>query len=323
MEVFDRFAPYIQDFIYREGWEELREIQVAACEIIFNTDHNVLLATGTASGKTEAAFLPALTQLYEKPSSSVGILYISPLKALINDQFCRLDSLLKEGDIPVYKWHGEVLQSLKNKLIKNPQGILQITPESLESLLINKQNLCMRLFKDLRFVIIDEVHYFMGSPRGIQLLCQLERLQRLTGVFPRRIGLSATLGDHHIAEKWLSSGTNRSCTTPKVSPPKRKIAVAMELFAENQDETNEILTSGKKEFFEYLYQHTLNKKSIIFTNSRSMLEFTIANIRQIAEKNHSKDVYRVHHGNISAILREETEQEMKNSNEPIDRKSVV
>lgn len=240
MDVFDRLEPYIQDFIYREHWVELREVQVAACDIIFNSDRNLLLATGTASGKTEAAFLPALTRLYEEPSSSVGILYISPLKALINDQFYRLNYLLKEGDVPVCKWHGDVSQSLKNRLLKNPQGVLQITPESLESLLINKHNFCMDLFKDLRFIIIDEVHYFMGNSRGIQLLCQLERIQRLTGVIPRRIGLSATLGDYRIAEEWLNSGTNRNCTTPVVNAPKRKIGIAMELFVANRDETDDL-----------------------------------------------------------------------------------
>lgn len=317
MDVFDRLAPYIQDFIYREHWVELREVQVAACDIIFNSDRNLLLATGTASGKTEAAFLPALTRLYEEPSSSVGILYISPLKALINDQFYRLNYLLKEGDVPVCKWHGDVSQSLKNRLLKNPQGVLQITPESLESLLINKHNFCMDLFKDLRFIIIDEVHYFMGNSRGIQLLCQLERIQRLTGVIPRRIGLSATLGDYCIAEEWLNSGTNRNCTTPVVNAPKRKIGIAMELFVANRDETDDLSDCEDRELFKYLYKHTLNKKSIIFANARSTVEFTIANIKKIAELNHSKDVYQVNHGNIAAILREETEKEMKNSDEPI------
>ena len=317
MNVFDRLAPYIQDFIYRERWDELREVQVAACDIIFNTDNNLLLATGTASGKTEAAFLPTLTILYEEPSSSVGILYISPLKALINDQFYRLDYLLRDGNVPVCKWHGDASQSAKNSLLKNPQGILQITPESLESLLINKHNLCIKIFKDLRFVIIDEVHYFMDSPRGIQLLCQLERIQRLTNIIPRRIGLSATLGDYNIAEKWLNSGTDRMCKTPIVNSGKRKIGIAMDRFVKKQDETNDTLDSGEREHFEYLYKHTLNKKSIIFANARSSVEFTIANIKKIAEENHTRDVYRVHHGNISAILREETEKEMKISDEAI------
>ena len=133
MEVFYRLAPFIQDFIYQNRWDELRGIQVAACEVIFDSDDNLLLSSGTASGKTEAAFLPVLTELHDNPSKSVGVMYISPLKALINDQFKRLELLLLDSHIPVCKWHGDASQSKKDDLIKNPKGILQITPESLES----------------------------------------------------------------------------------------------------------------------------------------------------------------------------------------------
>ncbi|MHB8962883.1 MAG: DEAD/DEAH box helicase, partial [Saccharofermentanales bacterium] len=107
MDVFNRLAPFIQDFIYQSKWEELRGIQVAAAEVIFDSDDNLLLSSGTASGKTEAAFLPVLTELYQKPSRSVGVMYISPLKALINDQFKRLEQLLIDSNIPVCKWHGD------------------------------------------------------------------------------------------------------------------------------------------------------------------------------------------------------------------------
>ena len=162
MDVFNRLAPFIQDFIYQNKWEELRGNQVAACEVIFDSDDNLLLSSGTASGKTEAAFLPVLTELYNKPSSSVGVIYISPLKALINDQFNRLEQMLLDSNIPVTKWHGDASQTQKNKLIKKPEGLLQITPESLESLITNKRGACLSMFSDLRFVIIDEVHYFMG-----------------------------------------------------------------------------------------------------------------------------------------------------------------
>ena len=155
MDVFSRLAPFIQDFIYYNKWEELRGIQAAACEAIFGGTDNLLLSSGTASGKTEAAFLPVLTELYNKPSRSVGVLYISPLKALINDQFKRLELLLLDSNIPVCKWHGDASQTKKNELVKNPEGILQITPESLESLLTSKRGACLRMFSDLRFIIID------------------------------------------------------------------------------------------------------------------------------------------------------------------------
>ena len=107
MSAFDRYAPFVQDYIYRNHWENLRAIQVAAADAIFNTDDNVLLTASTASGKTEAAFFPIITLFSENPPSSVGCIYIGPLKALINDQFTRLTDLCEEADIPVWHWHGE------------------------------------------------------------------------------------------------------------------------------------------------------------------------------------------------------------------------
>ncbi len=331
MDIFGRLAPFIQEFIYRNGWEELRPNQVAACEVIFDSDDNLLLSSGTASGKTEAAFLPVLTELYHHLSASVGVLYISPLKALINDQFKRLEQLLLDSNIPVTKWHGDASEVKKNRLIKHPEGILQITPESLESLLTNKRGACLSLFSDLRFVIIDEVHSFMRDVRGIQLLCVLERLKKLTGVNPRRIGLSATLGELSPAEAWLNTGTGRKCSSPVAQEGKKRIRLYVERFLnpaddyakfkENRENTEYGSGSGTgigdRACYEYLFRETLDKKTIIFTNSREETEFVMANLRQIALKKKAPDVYRVHHGNVSALLRENTEDEMKSENEKI------
>ena len=128
MGAFQRYAPFVQDYIYRNNWESLRAIQVAAADAIFNTDENLLLTASTASGKTEAAFFPIITLFSENPPASVGAIYIGPLKALINDQFLRLNELCAEADIPVWHWHGDVAQSHKARLMKHPSGILQITP---------------------------------------------------------------------------------------------------------------------------------------------------------------------------------------------------
>ncbi|MCL2499718.1 MAG: DEAD/DEAH box helicase [Defluviitaleaceae bacterium] len=325
MDTFSRLSPFIQEFIYRNEWTELRGIQIAACGIIFDTDDNLLLSSGTASGKTEAAFLPILTQIYEDPPKSVGVLYISPLKALINDQFKRLDQLLLDSNIPVTKWHGDANQDKKNYLVKNPEGILQITPESLESLLTNKRGSCLQLFRDLRFVIIDEVHQFMRDARGLQLLCVLERLQNLTKAYPRRVGLSATLGDIKLAENWLNTGTARKCASPITDEGKRRIRLHIERFVNYADkrDLNALTDSsgtqdvGDRAHYDYLFKMTLDKKTIIFTNSREETEYVMANLREIALKNKSPDIYRVHHGNVSALLRETTEDEMKSEDEKI------
>ena len=202
--IFERFPEYIRSFIYRHGWDRLRGVQIAAARTLFMTDHHLLLTSSTASGKTEAAFFPILTMLSETPPSSVGVLYIAPLKSLINDQFDRMQELLDESGVRVTHWHGDVTASHKKKLLERPEGILQITPESLESMMINRYNDIPRLFGDLRFVVVDEIHTLMGSDRGNQILCLLARLSRAIGHGFRRIGLSATLGNPALAAKWLA-----------------------------------------------------------------------------------------------------------------------
>jgi ATP-dependent helicase Lhr and Lhr-like helicase len=343
--MFGRLSPFIQDYIYTHRWDELREIQVEACKVIFDTNHHLLLASGTASGKTEAAFLPVITDITNNPSSSIAVLYIAPIKALINDQFIRLNDLLTEADIPVWHWHGDVSPTHKKRMLNNPSGILQITPESMENMLLNKGNELLRLFHDLRYVIIDEVHNFMGSDRGMQILCQLERLYWHTRVRPRRIGLSATLGDYSLAEKWLASGTNIAVSTPVVNMGNKNIKLAVEHFYDSKNEDkNEDNNEGNKEdnnedkkeedkkdsesdesdttnkasaFWEYLYERTLNKKCIVFTNLRNDAEMVIAMLRQIADLRGQPDVYHVHHGSISAALRESAETDMKESTGPV------
>ena len=216
MSIFERYAPFIQDFIYQNDWESLRAIQVAAGDAIFNTDENVLLSASTASGKTEAAFFPILTQFYEDPPTSVGAIYIGPLKALINDQFLRLNDLCAEAGIPVWHWHGDVSQSHKTKMLKHPSGILQITPESLEAMLLHKHAALTKLFHDLRYIVIDEVHSLMRGDRGGQTICLMERLCRMAGVNPRRIGLSATIGDLEATGAFLAAGTGRGTVIPRI-----------------------------------------------------------------------------------------------------------
>lgn len=311
-DAYNRLAPFIQEYIYNNNWTELRPVQTAACEIIFDTDAHLLIAAGTASGKTEAAFLPVLTHLYEKPANTIGAIYIGPIKALINDQFERLNDLLREADISVYHWHGDVSQTRKKQLLKTPSGILQITPESLESLLINKHEELTRLFGDVRFVVIDEIHAFMGTERGYQILCQLERLANLTKNQPRRIGLSATLGDYSLAENWLSSGTNRRVITPKIQAGKRQIKLALEHFHIPEKVDN----SETTEYDEYIFHLSKSSKCLIFANNKSQTESIIASLRQIAATQNQPDIYHVHHGSISASLRQAAENAMREPNKP-------
>ncbi|MGF0036706.1 DEAD/DEAH box helicase [Victivallis vadensis] len=327
MNIFDRYAPFVQDFIYRNNWEALRAIQVAAGDAVFNTDDNVLLSASTASGKTEAAFFPILTLFSEDMPKSVGAIYIGPLKALINDQFLRLNDLCREADIPVWHWHGDVAQSHKNRLLKNPSGILQITPESLEALLLHKHSYIGRLFGDLRFVVIDEVHSLMRGDRGGQTLCLIERLAKLAGVNPRRIGLSATIGDLETTGKFLSSGTGRRTVIPRIEARGVRWRLSMEHFyvqgpqsARDQempealpvlDMKTDDAPASADPGIGYIFEHTRGKKCLVFVNSREECETVTTTLRQYCEAKHEPDRFLIHHGNLSASYRETAEAVMK------------
>lgn len=246
MDIFSRYSDFIQDFIYRSGWQDLRAIQVAAGDAIFNTDQNVLLCASTASGKTEAAFFPILTEFSEDPPQSVGCLYIAPLKALINDQFIRLNDLCEEGHIPVWHWHGDVSSSHKKKLLKHPSGILQITPESLEALLMHKHSEVPKLFGDLRYVVIDEIHSLLRGDRGGQCMCLVQRLCRLSGANPRRIGLSATIGDPKEAGRFLAAGSGRGTVIPNIQAKGMRWRLSMEHFYNAAPQASDIIENPEK-----------------------------------------------------------------------------
>ncbi len=311
---FERYAPFIQEYIYRKQWTDLREVQVEACEVILDTDDHVIIASATASGKTEAAFFPILTSLYQNHPNTIGVMYIGPLKALINDQFERLSELLEESYIPVWPWHGDISQSVKKRALKEAQGVLQITPESLEALLILRPGDATRLFSDLRFIIIDEIHALMGTDRGLQVLCLLSRLEKVANCKPRRIGLSATLNDYEPATQFLAAGSNRKVQAVGIKQHKRTISLCAESFV-LPDDTEE---AGKvmQEYNDFLYENCHSKKCLIFTNSRGDAEKTIADMKEIALKKNERDVFYVHHGSISAALRHEAESALRDINGP-------
>ena len=327
MNVFERYAPYIQDYIYYSGWQSLRAVQNAAGDAIFGTDDNVLLTASTASGKTEAAFFPILTLLDENPSSTVGVLYIAPLKALINDQFGRLMDLCEEQGIQVTRWHGDASQTRKRKLLKKPSGILQITPESLESLMINKHMEIPSLFGDLRFIVIDEIHSLLRADRGLQTFCLIERLCRLAGCSPRRIGLSATIGNPEDAGRFLSAGSGRRTVIPAFEGGKEVWRLSMEHFYNTDPQADEgkpapedvppleepldQAPASADPGIGYIFEHTRGKKCLVFTNSREECESVCQTLRAYCEANHEPDRFLIHHGNLSASYRESAEEEMK------------
>ncbi|MDM8270080.1 DEAD/DEAH box helicase [Thermophilibacter provencensis] len=366
MGVFDRYAPFVQDFIFAHEWENLRGIQVAAGEAIFDTQDHVLLCASTASGKTEAAFFPILTEFWEDPPASVGALYIGPTKALINDQFYRLEELCEEAGIPVWHWHGDVSSSHKAKLMKRPSGILQITPESLEAMLVRRHAAVAKLFCDLRYVVIDEVHALLRQDRGGQCLCLIERLSRIAGVEPRRIGLSATIGDPEAVGAFLAAGTGRNTVIPRIEEPPRTWRISMEHFYNTDPQADDggarssgntveadvvsveprdgrALSPCSDSFgakdapaelragivparpeartdtapvnadpgMGYIFEHTRGHKCLIFSNSREEAEEVCTTLRAYCEFNGEPDRFLIHHGNLSAAIRESAEEQMR------------
>ena len=345
MSAFEKYSPFIRDYIYSRNWDSLREVQIGAAEVLFGTENNLLLTSSTASGKTEAAFFPIISRLYDDPPQTFGALYIAPLKSLINDQFSRLDELLDMSGIPVFHWHGDVAMSHKNKALRDPKGILQITPESLESMLMNRNNDIVRLFGDLRYVVLDEIHTLTGTDRGNQIICQLCRISRLIGRDPVRVGLSATIGDTDIAAKWLGAGSERGVSVVGMKETRTSWRLGMEHFyiqsdSPDQSESgNKYLTAvgeatpgttdgaGESDCpeasdnsvgytpldpgFEYIYDCTADKKCLVFSNSREETEYLTATLRQIADRRGDPDVFLIHHGNLSASLREEAEMKLK------------
>ena len=280
MNPFYRLSPFIQEYIWNHHWNELRDIQIKAIDEILDLQNHVIIAAGTASGKTEAAFFPILTKLMQQPVHSFGVLYIGPLKALINDQFERISDLT----------------------------------ESLEGLLINHAGEAALMFKDLQFIIIDEIHAFMGTDRGLQLQCQLVRIDRLINQKVRRIGLSATINSYDAAMRWLSAGSERSCSVIESQEGKRRLDLAMQHYSFSQDTEQE--KKIKNNLFHYLYLQSKGRKCLIFANGRAETEEIVLSLKECAVQEGEDDVFYAHHGSISGTLREETEVVMRESDRP-------
>lgn len=305
---FERFAPFIQEYIYKEKWQELHQTQIEASDVIFNTNNDVLIATPTASGKTESALFPITTMMYEEPVKGIAALYVSPLKALINDQFNRFETILENAKINVFRWHGDVSSHQKKKALNTNNIILQITPESLESLFLHHFEELSFLFNRLKFIIIDEVHYFLGSRRGIQLISLLERLEKIINRRVRKIGLSATIGNLEEASTFFSSQKNIYIITSRQEKTKIRLYMMYDIIRNEQDEIK---------FYFDVYKLMNQKKCIVFANSKKQVETTAQHLKDFNEQTKGKNYILVHHGNISKSLRDEVETKMKNEDGPI------
>ena len=200
-------------------------MQELAGEAILDGKNAVVLAP-TAGGKTEAAVFPALANLIEREPDGVGVVYIAPIKALLNNQEDRLGTYAEMVGLGRFVWHGDVRDSAKRKFVREPAEILMTTPESLEVMLVSQRSPVQKLFTDLRMVIIDEVHALAGTDRGAHLMSVIERIAPSSKNDIQRVGLSATVGDPDQILAWLTGSSKREGVV--VDPP--KVPAKRELF---------------------------------------------------------------------------------------------
>lgn len=219
MTSFERLHPDLRHHIANSlGWKGLREVQKLTIPPVAEGANVVILAP-TAGGKTEAAFFPLLSQMRTEGWEGLSVIYLSPIKALLNNQFERLEHIFGLMGYRVGVWHGDIGDSKRRRMRENPPHLLLTTPESLEAMLISTRTSGARMFGDLRAVVIDEVHAFAGDDRGWHLLGVLNRLSAYAGRDVQRLGLSATVGNPEEIAAWLGSGSRRPSRT--IDPPGR------------------------------------------------------------------------------------------------------
>ena len=328
---FDLLHKNIQQWIYKNGWEELRPAQVESIKEIRQTSNHLIICSPTASGKTEAAMLPLISELLEKNIYEKSyIIYISPLKALINDQFTRLESLCKDNEICVVPWHGDISSSIKKKIDKNNQAILLITPESLEAMLINTPTKAKLIFKHAISIVIDEFHSFLGNDRGDQLLSLLNRLEKYTKNETRRIGLSATIGDKkYIAKALDSKNYNKTKIISGSVSGSYKLKLLLKGYeydsklVEEELETasDEEIKKIKKELPDVLITKDIyrfrNETNLVFPNSISNVENFVYEGNFLANEKNEDQVFYPHHSLLANDLRRNVERSAKEGKKPM------
>lgn len=303
----------IQRYLWAEGWGELRDVQEQAIPLILPADQDVIVAASTASGKTEAAFLPALTHLLAQPDDGL-IVYISPLKALINDQFGRLERLCEGLEIPVWPWHGDITATSKRKFLQKPTGVLLITPESLEATLCNRGTAIAALFKQAAFFVIDELHAFIGTERGKQLQSLMHRIDVAVGRAIPRIGLSATLGDMSLAAYFLRPSSPVALVDAASTGSQLLIMVKgfeeppAERDGGRGDSDEELAPSA---IAMHLFKFLRGTNNLIFPNSRREVERYTHLLNVLCEDARVPKEFWPHHGSLSKEIRYETEAALK------------
>jgi ATP-dependent Lhr-like helicase len=322
----------VRQWIWRQGWDGLRDIQERSIPILLSGTNDLIITAGTASGKTEAAFLPIVSRLAsEGTPAGAGFraIYVSPMRALINDQFGRMENLCGEVEIGVTKWHGDVSASMKARARKNPQGILLITPESLEAILVRRGQEAARLFRGLSYVVIDEMHAFMDSPRGKQLQSILHRIDVAAGAKAGRVGLSATLADEKISRAFLRPLDPDSVVVLPRTATGQELQLQVRGYisqvaktgqkktdVQGEDQSDDSIHVTEAAIARHLFDTLRGRRSLIFAGARNRVETVTVRLSELSNELGVPEEFFAHHGNLSREHREDAERRMKDQSRP-------
>lgn len=322
---FERLHPTVQQWIWQRRWTELRDAQEQAIPFVLEGKRDVIISAATASGKTEAAFLPIASQLLKMKGEGLA-LYISPLKALINDQFYRMEDLFGVCDLPVHPWHGDIAASKKSSFEKNPRGALLITPESLESIFVRRGFYVQNTFRLLMVVVVDELHSFINTERGFQLSSLLCRLETALCRRIPRIGLSATLGDMRLAADFLRPGEATNTEIVESGAAGQELRLLIKGYEEalfRAQETDHIESESDSDqgiaaaaIARDMYKALRGSKNLAFANSRRRVEELTDRLVRLCEVESLPAEFFAHHGSLSKNLREDVESILKEPNRP-------
>lgn len=290
MSAFDKLHPSVQHHVVNSlEWRSLRPLQERAIDPVLS-GKNCLLLAPTAGGKTEAAVLPILSRMLSEDWRGLSVLYVCPIRALLNNLEQRLSFYAGLVGRTCGLWHGDVAQAAKSKTLSDPPDILLTTPESLEALLISRRTDRFFFFGSVRTIVVDEIHAFAGDDRGWHLLAVVERIRHIAKQDMQRIGLSATIGNPKELLHWLAGDSSRESII--VAPPTSPLAeadVAIDFVGNLQNAAKVLKTLYKGE------------KRLVFCDSRARTE-------ELATLLRSEDVPTfVSHSSLSAEQRRDAE----------------
>jgi ATP-dependent Lhr-like helicase len=299
-----KLHPRLQDLVKDKKWGDLTPIQKEAFDPIYQ-GNSCIIEAPTSGGKTEAVLFPLLTRIASNKSSGFKVLYIAPLKALLNDLALRVIPYAQMCYQEAFKWHGDVSQGDKVQQMLFPSDILLTTPESIEAILLRKSN-WKDVFQHLETIVIDEAHYFALTERGSHLISLLQRIESDIKKQPQRIAVSATIGNPDDLLYWLIG--NR--------PDGKRIYVSGKTDKKRDFMIHYFIDDGT-DLHKNLYKQLIRKKSIVFERSRTGTEDTATRINETNQLIESRFQVKVktHHSSVSKRLREEAEVSIKQNNE--------